>query len=121
MKVIVAGSRGITDMDVVASAITNSGFEIDEVVCGGAKGVDVLGAAWAQERNIPVKWFPAQWHRYGNGAGRERNVEMARYADALIAIWDGQSSGTAHMLHIAPMHGLKIHKVSVPACPGELE
>lgn len=111
MRVIVAGSREITDMSVVESAIADSGFEIEEIVCGGAAGVDSLGAAWAQERGIPVKWFPAQWHRYGNMAGQERNIDMARYADALIAVWDGYSTGTAHMLHIAPMHGLKIHKV----------
>ena len=32
-------------------------------------------------------------------AGMERNIEMAKYADALLAVWDGTSNGTFHMIH----------------------
>jgi len=119
VKVVIAGSRGITDMSMVETAIEESGFQIDEVVCGGAKGVDSLGARWAKANGIPVKWFPAQWHRYGKRAGMERNIDMARYADALIAVWDGKSIGTAHMLRIAPLHALKVYRKDVPASSTE--
>jgi hypothetical protein len=33
---------------------------------------------------------------------------MADYADALIAIWDGKSKGTKHMIDIAKKKGLKV-------------
>ena len=36
MRVIIAGSRTITEIETVAAAIIASGFEITEVVCGGA-------------------------------------------------------------------------------------
>jgi len=47
MRVIVAGSRGIDDPNVVATAIAASGFHVTEVVSGTAHGVDQLGEAWA--------------------------------------------------------------------------
>lgn len=49
-------------------------------------------------RDIPVKRFPADWDRHGRAAGPIRNCQMAQYADALIAIWDGKSRGTKNMI-----------------------
>ena len=109
MKVIIAGSRDIIDRNEVEQAIADSGFEITEVVCGCARGVDELGLIWGTCNDVPVKRMPADWNRYGKQAGRERNIAMARYADALIAVWDGQSSGTHHMIKVAKMQGLKRH------------
>lgn len=34
---------------------------------------------------------------------------MANYAEALIAIWDGQSKGTKMMIDIANKKGLKVY------------
>ena len=31
-------------------------------------------------------------------AGFKRNMKMAEYADVLLAIWDGESKGTKHMI-----------------------
>lgn len=32
---------------------------------------------------------------------------MAEYANSLVAVWDGASKGTGHMIDIAKKHGLK--------------
>lgn len=110
MKTIIAGSRNINDLRLLEKVIEESGFEISEVVCGGARGVDDLGRKWAHNGNvIPVKMFLAEWDKYGKSAGYRRNVEMAEYADALVAVWDGHSVGTKHMIEIALMLGLKVH------------
>lgn len=98
MKIIVAGSRGILDIDTVTAAIASSGFEVTGVVSGHAHGVDKLGEYWASCRAIPVTLFPAEWKKHGKSAGAIRNVTMAHNADALIAIWDGSSRGTKHMI-----------------------
>ena len=98
LKVIIAGSRGISDVGKLERAIENCGFKIGEVVCGDAQGVDTMGAHWAKKEHIPVRHFPANWDRDGKSAGFKRNVEMAQYADAVIALWDGQSHGTKHMI-----------------------
>lgn len=109
MKVIIAGSRSITDYSVVAEAVEKSGFEITEVVSGCAGGVDRLGEKWAKNHKIPIKKFPAQWSKYGKSAGYVRNGAMARYADALIAVWDGVSRGTKHMMDLAKKEGVKFY------------
>lgn len=110
MKVIIAGSRTITNYSELYAAIAESLFEIDEVVCGGAAGVDSIGRDWAMESGIPVRTFQAKWVEHGKVAGPIRNQQMAEYADALILIWDGKSKGSSDMLQRAARRGLKIHQ-----------
>lgn len=109
MKVIVAGCRDFHDYDFVVKAIEDSGFEIAELVSGGAKGVDALGEKWARENDVPVKVFAADWSRFGRCAGPMRNGKMAGYASALVAVWDGTSPGTKSMIHLAEQWCLKVH------------
>jgi len=108
MKVIIAGSRRINDYARVCKAVIDSGFEVTEVVSGRAKGVDTLGEQYAEEHNLPAKLFPADWGQYGRAAGPIRNGQMAEYADALIAIWNGESRGTENMVKQAVKKQLKI-------------
>lgn len=99
MKVVIAGSRGITDYALVPKAVEASGFKITEEVCGKAVGVDWLGEHYAKLNNIPVKEFPPEWNKYPpKVAPIMRNITMAEYADAAIIIWDGKSPGTRHMI-----------------------
>lgn len=97
-KVIIAGSRNITNIDYVNLACSKAPFLITEVVSGGARGVDSLGEEWAKNHNISIKRFPADWKTLGRKAGPLRNIQMGDYADALVAIWDGKSKGTLHMI-----------------------
>ncbi|MFA7536653.1 MAG: DUF2493 domain-containing protein [Desulfuromonadales bacterium] len=101
MRVIIAGSRAIVDAGVVEKAVEASGFHITEVISGGAKGVDRLGEEWAASHGIPVRRFCPEWKRLKRAAGPQRNRSMAGAADALIAIWDGKSRGTADMIRVA--------------------
>jgi len=73
-------------------------FSITEVVSGGAAGVDMLGERWALRQGIPTTVFQANWNAHGKAAGPIRNKQMAEYADALIAVWDGESPGTKNMI-----------------------
>ncbi|MEW6505502.1 MAG: DUF2493 domain-containing protein [Chloroflexota bacterium] len=98
MKVIIAGSRWIADIALIMEAIDQSGYVIDEIVSGGAKGPDTLAIQTAQRQGIRCRVFPADWGKHGRAAGPIRNRQMAEYADALIAIWDGVSKGTGHMI-----------------------
>lgn len=98
MKVIIAGSRDINDYRLVEEAILESPFYVEEVVCGMARGVDLIGESWAIKTSTPVRKFYAKWNELGKMAGHVRNKEMADYADALIAVWDGKSSGTKNMI-----------------------
>jgi hypothetical protein len=110
MKIIVAGSRGIKDYSLVSGAIRESGWldKDTEIVSGMAQGVDFLAVTFSVINDFPLHKFPANWDKYGKSAGVIRNKAMAEYADALVAIWDGESRGTKHMIDTARGRGLKV-------------
>jgi hypothetical protein len=102
MKLIIAGSREFTDAIFLENVIPHriNVKDIEEVVSGGARGVDQLGEAFAKKHGIPIKPFyvtKADWNTYGAAAGPMRNGRMADYADAAIIFWDGKRSMINHM------------------------
>lgn len=123
MKVIVAGSREITDYELVKKAIQDSGFQVTEIISGGARGVDSLGERYAKELNLPCEVISADWDVYGKAAGYIRNEKMAKRGEALVAIWDGKSKGTRNMINIAQKNNLKmsVKRTDLPPLPLGLE
>ena len=111
MRVIIAGSRDVTQLQF-DKAIEEIPWAPSVVVCGMARGVDLMGKSWAERNRIPVAEFPASWNPGGGAvdrsAGYKRNVQMANSADALFAIWDGESKGTKHMIDIAMKKNLPV-------------
>ncbi len=110
MKVIIAGSREIAEINVDA-AMTASGFKgaIKEVVSGGMMGVNRAGEDWAALSRITVNVFPADWARFGKSADIKRNEQMVEYADALVLIWNGKSTGIRSLRDTALKAGLKVY------------
>jgi hypothetical protein len=113
MKIIVAGSRDFNDYLLVKYTILpfTSKLEDVEIVSGGAKGADRLGEILANDNKYKLKIFPADWDKYGKSAGYKRNKQMAEYADALVAFWDGESKGTKMMIELAKQMNLKVKVV----------
>lgn len=114
MRVIIAGSRGYrwlyaTPLEEIADAVAESGFEVTRVLSGGAYGPDKGGETWARNAGIPVDVHPADWRTHGKGAGPRRNAYMVAHADALIALWDGRSKGTADIIRKAHAAGLRTY------------
>jgi hypothetical protein len=110
LKTVVAGSRSITNFQTVVTAIEGAEWPLSRVLSGDADGVDSLGIQWAEENDVPVDHYPPDYDTYsGRLAPLERNSEMADDADALIAIWDGKSTGTKHMIGEARKQGIRIH------------
>ena len=112
MKTIIAGTRYASIKDTM-DAIDECPWEISEVVSGEARGPDTHGADWGERVKIPVKRFPADWESLGRRAGLIRNSQMAEYADALLAVWDGHSRGTRDMIAKARKKGLRVHVVRI--------
>lgn len=108
MKTIIAGSRTCAEYSALLDAIGACPFSITEVVSGRAAGVDTLGEMYAKEHGLPLHLFPADWKSHGKRAGYLRNTEMSKNAEALLAVWDGQSRGTKHMIEIAEKAGLDV-------------
>jgi hypothetical protein len=109
MKVIIAGGRDIHDYNLVLEAVKEAQFPIATVVSGGAPGIDSLGEQYAEEMNLKLNIYQADWERHGRAAGPIRNRKMAENADALIAIWDGKSRGTKNMIETATKLGLLVY------------
>lgn len=109
-RVIVAGSRGMTDRETIRRAMNDLWLEIGPytVISGTARGVDSISADIARSAGIMVEEFPAEWDKIGRSAGYRRNETMAHAATHLLAIWDGASKGTKHMIDIGTREGLSI-------------
>ena len=118
MKVIISGSRGITDTGRLNRAILAAQFDVTHVISGACpNSPDMMGVAWAKRQDpvVPVTLMPADWDSLGKRAGMARNCDMAQEADALIALWDGVSPGTRHMIDEAVARGL--HHYIDATCP----
>ena len=118
MKTIICGSRALTakgyDFKIIDTAVKMSGFKITEVIHGDCRGPDRWSGTWAWQNNIPVRKFPAQWIVNGKqdlSAGFKRNIEMAKEAQACIAILavNSKSHGTRHMIATAKQHKLQLY------------
>ena len=113
MKLIIAGCRDaggpFGDKLVMEGMESLPWWEVSEVFSGCARGIDAAGERLAFQWGLPVAKFPANWDQLGKRAGHVRNTHMAHYADALLAVWDGHSRGTANMIETARRKGLLVH------------
>lgn len=105
MKLIVAGGRDFINIQVMITVLMDlvEKGKIDpnpELVCGMARGADILAFHLWKSENMQIHVFRAEWDTYGKSAGFRRNKEMGEFADAAVCFWDGKSKGTKHMIDI---------------------
>lgn len=97
MKLLIAGSRGITDFDLAEHVPSNATV----IISGGAKGIDTLAEKYADERGLDKIIIKPNYNKYGRGAPLKRNEEMVELADEVLVIWDGVSKGTKYTADFA--------------------
>ena len=100
MKIAIIGSRGI-----VVQSIADYVSDGDEIVSGGAIGVDRCAAEYARKNGLKLTEFLPQYQRYGRAAPIVRNKEIVDYADKVIAFWNGSSKGTLSVIKYAEKTG----------------
>ncbi len=100
MKIAIVGSREITVKNI--SDYVN---EEDEIVSGGAKGVDLCAAEYARKNGLKLTEFLPKYEKYGRAAPIVRNKEIVDYSDKVIAFWDGRSKGTLSVIDYAKKTG----------------
>ena len=108
MKIAVVGSRGIKNVDL--TEYVNEG---DEIVSGGAVGVDRCAAEYAERKGITLTEFLPQYDTYGRAAPIKRNHEIVAYADRVLVFWDGKSRGTLSVIKEARRKGKPLQIVLV--------
>lgn len=109
MKLLIAGSRSITD------------FKIDEyvdkdvelIICGGANGIDTIAEKYADRKRISKLVLRTEYNRYKRGAPLKRNKTMVELADKVLVIWDGVSRGTKSTIDYAKNLGKEVNIVTV--------
>lgn len=84
-----------------------------EIVSGDAEGADAIGKRYAEAHDIEYTGIPAKWQdmsepcirkvdrrgrEYNALAGINRNTDIAKYCDILVAFWDGKSKGTKDVI-----------------------
>ena len=97
MKIVIIGSRSVTDFDL-------SGYvpkETTLIISGGASGADKLAEEYADAKRISKLILRPQYELYGRAAPLKRTETMIDIADAVIALWDGKSRGTLHAINYA--------------------
>ena len=97
MKVAVVGSRNIKIENLGEYLPPNT----EEIVSGGAKGVDSCAREYAIANKIKLTEFLPNYNRYGRGAPIKRNELIVENSDLVIAFWDGVSKGTKYTIDFA--------------------
>ena len=102
-RVVVAGSRNFGDYERLSAELDKFlvGKKNVVIVSGTARGADRMGEQYAAEHGYKIDQFPAEWGKYHQGAGPIRNMQMVKTADAVVAFWDNQSSGTRNIIDCA--------------------
>ena len=105
MKIGIVGSRrrdGQDDFLAVAKALqsilescVSPGEEVILVSGGCPKGGDRFAELLAEQLGYKIIIHPADWKRYGRGAGFVRNTDIAEDSDCLIAcVAEDRKGGT---------------------------
>ena len=101
MKLAIIGSRKIS----VKNIGEYISVDCDEIVSGGAVGVDTCAAEFALKKGIKLTEFLPIYEKYGRGAPIVRNRQIVDYADEVIAFWDGSSRGTLSVIKYCEKQG----------------
>ena len=72
MKVAVIGSRGITNCNLSEYLPEDT----DEIVSGGARGIDSCAREYARKNGIKLTEFLPEYDKYGRGAPLRRNIQI---------------------------------------------
>lgn len=102
MRVLVTGGRNFGDIGLVENALSelHATKTISVLIHGAAKGADALVCEWAKQNSINVLSCPADWKRFGRGAGTRRNRDMLTHKPDLVIAFPG-GRGTGHMTELA--------------------
>lgn len=110
-RVLICGSRRYRYASVIAHVVKElpSGTV---VIHGGAPGADSLADLYAHENGLAREAYPADWEKYGRGAGPVRNKQMldeGQPTEVIAFVADPTNSpGTANMVLQALARGLPV-------------
>lgn len=109
MKLMIAGSRSIDNIDISQYI----GDDVDFIISGGAKGVDTLAEQYADKHRISKIIIYPRYDLYRGNAPLVRNKTMVDISDKVLVLWDGQSRGAKSTIEYAKRSGKKLEVVVI--------
>ena len=109
MKLLIVGSRAITDFDISSFVPEN----VDLIITGGAAGIDTLAEKYADKMKISKLVLRPKYSVYKRSAPLKRNDFMVDICDEILAFWDGLSKGTKHTIAYAEKRGKPIRIITI--------
>jgi hypothetical protein len=112
-RVLVSGSLSFDDYELLCATLDRllTRKENVVIVSGGAKGAELLGERYAQERGLGSKQILADWATYGRGAKVIRNAQLIDAADCAAFFWDGKNKGVGEAIERAEAKGIPVEVV----------
>lgn len=104
MKVAIIGSRSLS----VTNLEKYLPQDIDEIVSGGARGVDTSAKKYALSHGLKLTEFLPDYHKFGHSAPLKRNITIIEYTDLVLAFWDGKSHGTRFVIENCKRRGVPV-------------
>jgi len=110
-RVLICGSRRYRNAAAIARYV--KGLTPGTVVIhGGAQGADSLAELYARRHGLKTVAYPADWDRFGKGAGKMRNRQMldeGQPTEVVAFVADPTNSpGTANMVLQALARGVPV-------------
>jgi len=100
-RVAVVGSRKFINWSQLSKTLSETLEEEDEIVSGGAIGVDSMAQRYAKEHGHNIHIYYPRYNRFGKGATFVRNRKIVENADLVLAFYakgffgQGGTSNTA--------------------------
>jgi hypothetical protein len=117
--IMVTGSREIDDRPFVTATLIDVfdalDVEPERVIHGGAQGVDELAGRFCvgfTDAEVDAQPVPDwTYDQIGDHAPLLRNSYCVAEADIVVAIWDGESTGTEDVISKAYSAGVPLYRV----------
>lgn len=110
-RVLVCGGRDWTDQYIMSLVLDRARAQgsVEVVIEGEARGADLMARGWAANRGVTIEPYPADWDRFGKGAGPIRNAQMlVEGRPDWVCAFDTGGPGTRDMIRQAREAGLPV-------------
>ena len=115
IRLIIAGPRTCTKNKRVFTEIARYIAELggaDEIITGGATGVDMMAKQYAREHRTAYKEFIPNWQNDLNAAGIVRDCRMAEYGTHLLVFVSNETRESVNCLGEAEKNHLKVSSIN---------
>jgi len=121
-RICICGGRDYNDhatvFEVLGRMLQNYPKNEIVIINGDSRGADKLAQIWAEDNDIKLETYPANWEEEGKAAGPIRNqLMLSTGIDILIAFPGGK--GTAHMMKICREANVYVYDVASEWLPSQ--